>query len=53
VHAFALIARSGARLSRPVEDFVARVTAHLLDRIGSANTGVRVAPGANDRGSDR
>jgi DNA-binding transcriptional LysR family regulator len=36
VDAFALISRSGSRLSPPVEDFVARVTAHLLERIGSA-----------------
>lgn len=35
VDTFALISRSGSRLSRPVEDFVARVTMHLLDRIGS------------------
>ena len=30
---FALIVRSGSRLSRPVQDFVDRVTAHLLASI--------------------
>jgi DNA-binding transcriptional LysR family regulator len=30
---FALIVRAGSRLSRPVQDFVDRVTAHLLTRI--------------------
>ena len=34
VDTFALITRSGARLSRPVADFTDRVTAHLLARIG-------------------
>jgi DNA-binding transcriptional LysR family regulator len=37
VDTFALISRAGSRLSRPVEDFVSRVTAHLLDRIGTAS----------------
>lgn len=39
VDAFALIARSGARLSRPVEDFVQRVTQHLVDRIERSGWG--------------
>lgn len=30
---FALVVRAGSRLSRPVQDFVDRVTAHLLARI--------------------
>ena len=34
VDTFALITRSGARLSRPVADFTDRLTAHLLARIG-------------------
>lgn len=33
VDSFALISRAGARLSRPVEDFVVRLRAHLLARI--------------------
>ena len=33
VDAFALISRAGSRLSRPVQDFVDRVNAHLLARI--------------------
>lgn len=33
---FALIIRSGSRLSRPVEDFVDRMTAHLLARFAAA-----------------
>lgn len=33
---FALIVRSGARLSRPVEDFIERARRHLLARIGAA-----------------
>jgi len=36
---FALITRSGARLSRPVQDFVDRVTAHLLARIEASGNG--------------
>lgn len=36
VDSFALVTRSGSRLSRPVEDFVGRVTEHLLERIGAA-----------------
>lgn len=36
VDAFALVTRAGSRLSRPVEDFVERVTAHLLMRIRSS-----------------
>lgn len=39
IDTFALITRSGARLSRPVEDFVARVTAHLLERIVASHLG--------------
>lgn len=39
VDTFALISRSGARLSRPVEDFVGRVTAHLLERIEGSRIG--------------
>ena len=35
---FALIARSGARVSRPVEEFVDRVTSHLLARMSPART---------------
>ena len=34
VDSFALVTRAGSRLSRPVEDFVGRVRAHLVDRIG-------------------
>jgi LysR substrate binding domain len=33
IDAFALISRAGSRLSRPVQDFVDRVIAHLLARI--------------------
>ena len=33
---FALVVRSGARLSRPVQDLVDRVTAHLLARIDAS-----------------
>jgi DNA-binding transcriptional LysR family regulator len=33
---FALIVRAGSRLSRPVQDFVDRVTAHLLARIDAS-----------------
>jgi DNA-binding transcriptional LysR family regulator len=33
VDTFAVIVRAGSRLSRPVEDFVERVSAHLLSRI--------------------
>jgi DNA-binding transcriptional LysR family regulator len=33
---FALVVRTGSRLSRPVQDFVDRVTAHLLDRINAS-----------------
>jgi DNA-binding transcriptional LysR family regulator len=33
---FALISRAGSRLSRPVQDFVDRVTAHLLARIAAS-----------------
>lgn len=35
VDTFALISRTGARLSAPVSDFVDRVRAHLLARIGA------------------
>jgi DNA-binding transcriptional LysR family regulator len=38
VDAFALISRAGARLSRPVQDFVDRVTAHLIARIDASGT---------------
>ena len=34
---FALVVRAGARLSRPVQDFVDRVTEHLLARIAASN----------------
>lgn len=37
VDAFALITRSGSRLSRPVEDFVGRVARHLVERIGGSD----------------
>jgi DNA-binding transcriptional LysR family regulator len=33
---FAIATRAGARLSRPVEDFVDRVSAHLLGRMGGS-----------------
>lgn len=33
IDTFALIVRAGARLSRPVDDFVSRVTAHMVARI--------------------
>jgi DNA-binding transcriptional LysR family regulator len=36
VDSFALVTRAGSRLSRPVEDFVIRVTEHLVERVGSA-----------------
>jgi DNA-binding transcriptional LysR family regulator len=36
VDTFALIVRSGSRLSRPVEEFVERVTSHLIARMDRA-----------------
>jgi hypothetical protein len=41
VDTFAIIVRAGSRRSRPVEDFVERVSTHLQDRIAA----VRVRPG--------
>jgi DNA-binding transcriptional LysR family regulator len=38
---FARIVRAGSRLSRPVEDFVDRVTTHLLARIEASGGGPR------------
>lgn len=35
VDTFALVVRAGSRLSRPVEDFVSRVTRHLLARVAA------------------
>lgn len=35
VDTFALIVRAGSRLSRPVDAFVERVTAHLVARMGT------------------
>jgi hypothetical protein len=47
VDSFAIIVRAGARLSRPVEDFVARVSAYLQNRITSGVvSGGWTAPGA-------
>jgi DNA-binding transcriptional LysR family regulator len=40
VDTFALIVRSGSRLSRPVEDFVERVTSHLLTRSAAARAAI-------------
>ena len=42
---FALIVRKGSRLSRPVEEFVGRVTSHLRARMASA----RLSPGGDRR----
>jgi DNA-binding transcriptional LysR family regulator len=39
VDAFALVVRAGSRLSRPVDDFVTRVTAHLQTRMASTSHG--------------
>jgi hypothetical protein len=33
---FALVVRAGSRLSRPVQDFVDRMTAHLLAQIAAS-----------------
>jgi hypothetical protein len=38
--------RSGSRLSRPVEDFVARVTTHLLTRNAAFRKPAHGRPGA-------
>jgi DNA-binding transcriptional LysR family regulator len=49
---FALIVRSGSRLSRPVEAFVERVTTYLLGRITDAGA-AKVAPMADERAPNR